>query len=72
MDTFFVNSLWTKHTLNGKNKQNIYIVDGKTKIRICDAKNLKIRQSNDTYYAQYNIEKGNQNKIPLWLFGFLY
>ncbi len=72
METFFVNSLWKDHKVNQSGKDNYYLVDEKRKFRICDARNGKIRMSNDTIYARYNTEIGKDNQIPLWLLGFLY
>lgn len=72
METFFVNALWREHLINESNKQGTYIVDEMFKFRICDADNPKIRLSADTIYARYNTEVGKDNKIPLWLLGFLY
>lgn len=72
METFFVNSLWKDHHVNVGQKDSFYIVDNKYNVRICDAANSKLRMSGDTYYARYNTEVGSGNKIPLWLFGFIY
>ena len=73
METFFVNSLWKDHKVNQGGKESYYVVDEKTKFRICDAASKsKIRTNNDIIYARYNTEVGKANKIPLWLFGFLY
>ena len=72
METFFVNTLWKDHKVNQGTKDGFYIIDGKKKFRICDAENVKIRMSPDTIYARYNTEIGKDNRIPLWLFGFLY
>ena len=72
METFFVNSLWKDHKVSQGSKDGFYVIDGKKKFRICDAENAKIRLSPDTIYARYNTEIGKDNRIPLWLFGFLY
>lgn len=73
METFFVNCMWKDHAVNQAVKDRFYLVDGKQKFRICDAKSEhKIHYSNDTIYARYNTEVGQDNRIPLWLFGFLY
>lgn len=72
METFFVNALWPEHLVNEGNKQGSYIIDNVKKFRICDAENTKMRLSSDTFYARYNTEVGRDNKIPLWLLGFLY
>ena len=72
METFFVNSLWKDHLVSQGPKDGYYIVDGNKKFRICDAENTKIRFNSDTIYARYNTEVGKDNRIPLWLLGFLY
>ena len=72
METFLVNSLWKDHIVNEGTKKGHYIIDNKLKFRVCDAENAKMRYSPDTIYARYNTEVGKDNRIPLWLFGFLY
>ena len=73
METFFVNCMWKDHAVNQAGKDRFYLVDGKQKFRICNAKSEhKIHYTSDTVYARYNTEVGQDNRIPLWLFGFLY
>lgn len=72
METFFVNALLSGHLVNEGNKQGNYIIDENKRFRICDAENTKMRLNNEIIYARYNTEVGKDNKIPLWLFGFLY
>jgi len=72
METFFVNALLSGHLVNEGNKQGNYIIDENKRFRICDAENTKMRLNNETIYARYNTEVGKDNRIPLWLFGFLY
>ena len=72
METFFVNALLSGHLVNEGNKQGNYIIDENKRFRICDAENVKMRLNNETIYARYNTEIGKDNRIPLWLFGFLY
>ncbi len=72
METFFVNSLWKDHIVNEGAKKGLYIIDNKIKMRVCDADNTKIRYSPDTIYARYHTEVGKDNRIPLWMLGFLY
>ena len=73
METFFVNSLWKDHKVNQELRGNHYIVDQELKFRVCDAKSpTRMKYLPDTYYARYNTEIGQDNQIPLWLFGFLY
>ena len=72
METFFVNALLSKHTINEGNKCGYYIIDRNRRFRVCDAENTKMRLNNDTIYVRYNMKVGKDNKIPLWLFGFIY
>ena len=46
-------------------------IDAKTRIYEVGGANKKIL-SNEIYYALDNLTIGYKNKIPLWLFGFLY
>lgn len=73
METFFVNALWKDHVVNQGNKDAYYIVDGARKFKVCPADdNPKARYNPDTIYARYGTEIGQDNRIPLWLFGFVY
>lgn len=73
METFFVNSLWKDHLVNQAGQEHYFIVDGEKKFRICDAQSEhKVRYNPDIIYARYNTEIGKDNRIPLWLLGFLY
>lgn len=73
METFFVNSLWKDHKVSQIGKDHYFIVDGEKKFRICDAQSPnKVRNNPDIIYARYNTEVGKDNRIPLWLLGFLY
>lgn len=73
METFFVNCLWKDHKVNEGNKPGNYLVDGTQRYRICDAQASGKQHTNgETIYAQYHTEVGQANRIPLWLFGFLY
>ena len=72
-ETFFSSLLSYPHTLNYP-KQGDFIVDehytfevgGKTK------DNKQIKELQNAYIVADDIEIGAGNKIPLWLFGFLY
>ena len=73
METFFVNALWKDHTVNQGSKDTYYVIDNTQKFKVINAaKNSKQRNSTDTVCAIYNSKKGSNNRIPLWLFGFMY
>ena len=73
METFLVHALWKDHTVNHSGKEGQYIVDGGLKFRVCDAAAAHHTRCNpDTIYARYGTETGHDNRIPLWLFGFIY
>ena len=72
-ETFFMNQLLESHDVKVSKKGDflidgefIFEVGGKNKgyVQIADVKN--------SFIAADNIETGYGNKIPLWLFGFLY
>ena len=73
METFLVHALWKDHTVNHSGKEGQYIVDGSLKFRVCDAAAAHHTRCNpETIYARYGTETGHDNRIPLWLFGFIY
>jgi len=73
METFLVNQLWKDHKVNQTGREVFFTVDERLKIRVCNAKNdARVRYDQETIYARYNTEVGFDNRIPLWLFGFLY
>ena len=72
-ETFFLNQLSCSHVVEYPNKGDFWIdkkylfeIGGKSKL------NKQIKEASNAYIAADNIEYGFQNKIPLWLFGFLY
>lgn len=72
-ETFFSNQLGYRHTLVYTDKGD-FLVDGKFTFEIGGkGKNQKqIQTVNNAYVVADDILYGSQNKIPLWLFGFLY
>ncbi len=72
-ETFFLNQLQVLHSINGYEKSD-FLVDDKYTFEI-GGKNKTQKQITgieNAYVAADNIEYAQQNKIPLWLFGFLY
>jgi predicted AAA+ superfamily ATPase len=72
-ETFFANQLSAKHTLH-ISKQGDFLVDERYIFEI-GGKNKSFEQIKDlknSFVAADDIEIGFGNKIPLWLFGFLY
>ncbi len=72
-ETFFLNQLAYHHQINYTKKTDFKVDDtyyfeigGKHKT------NKQIQDLKNAYIISDNIEQGFQNKIPLWLFGFLY
>lgn len=72
-ETFFMNQLSLKYAINYSektdflvNKKYLFEIGGKGKTK------TQIRDSKSAYLALDDIETGFGNKIPLWLFGFLY
>jgi predicted AAA+ superfamily ATPase len=72
-ETFFMNQLSCRHKLLYP-KSGDFIVDNKYVFEIGGQNKTKaqIRGVDDSFIAADDIEYGYQNRIPLWLFGFLY
>lgn len=70
LETFFQNTMWKDHKLNKGRKGYSFVVDGERYFTITTKKNHK--KDKEIIYAKHNIEIGQGNEIPLWLFGFLY
>jgi predicted AAA+ superfamily ATPase len=72
-ETFLANQLSYAHKLEFSGSGDFF-VDGQYTIEV-GGKNKTRRQIQgvpDAYVAADNLEYGNDRKIPLWLFGFLY
>jgi uncharacterized protein len=72
-ETFFSQAVSPVNKLRIPKKGDFQVDD--SRIIEIGGKNKKIESRNDsgkTIYALDNIEIGSKNKIPLWLFGFLY
>lgn len=70
-EMFLVNSLWKDHRVNKGELAHTLLIDEKYNFRVCpDA--LPPKTTGDVYYAMLKKEKGRDNQIPLWMFGFLY
>lgn len=72
-ESFFVSQIKIKHNVKYSNIGD-FIVDGKYIFEI-GGKNKSFKQIKDidnSYIIADNLEIGFGNKIPLWLFGFLY
>lgn len=72
-ETFFFNQLRVAHSVNWAEKGD-FMIDGKFVFEI-GGKNKTRKQIagiENSFVAADNIEYAFQNKIPLWLFGFLY
>lgn len=72
-ETFFAITLGAFHTVNAADKGD-FIIDEKYVFEVGGkGKNFEqIKDLENSYLALDDIETGGGNKIPLWLFGFLY
>jgi len=72
-ETFFVNQLAYKHLTEYTSEGDIKVDRLATfEIGGSNKTNKQIKNIENSYIAADNIEYGSENKIPLWLFGFLY
>jgi len=72
-ETFFANQLRNKHQLSYHETADFFVdetysfeIGGKAK------SGKQIQHLKNAFIVSDEIEYGYQNKIPLWLFGFLY
>ncbi len=73
-ETFIVNQLSYKHTVEYSKKQGDFFVDGKYIFEVGGAdKNFKqIANLENSYILADGIEFASGNKLPIWLIGLLY
>ncbi len=69
-ETFFYNQVLKDNAVNEGIKNSHFMVNEEYPFRI--EGNMKFKNNPDFCYAVDQIEKGEENCIPLWLFGFLY
>lgn len=72
-ETFFANQLKESHQVTFSGNGD-FLIDGKYTIEV-GGKNKTFDQIKDmpeSYVASDDIEYGHNNRIPLWLFGFMY
>ena len=78
METFFVNALWKDHTVSQSGHEPYYLIDGQLKLRVADAQadhRPRARQDDtvlNVWYDDDPTDPRHQQRLPLWLFGFLY
>lgn len=72
-ESFFINQVSESHKVNYSDIGD-FVVEGKYLFETGGAnkKNHQITGIKDSFVVADNIEIGYKNKIPLWLFGFLY
>ena len=69
METFFQNALWAYHDVRIGDRLSTFKVDGRM-YSVCTG--APRRRHDEVVYARSDIQQGEANTIPLWLFGFLY
>ena len=72
-ETFFFNQTRHGHNLNHPQKGD-FLIDGKYTVEVGGADKTfdQIKDLPNSYLAIDDVEFGRGNRIPLWLFGFLY
>ena len=72
-ETFFANQVGCNHSLNYTEKGD-FLVDEKYTFEVGgkNKTNHQIKEVNESYVALDDVTIGRDNKIPLWMFGFLY
>lgn len=70
-ETFFYNVLHKDNKINWGGKKSDFIVNDRYRFNILSKYGNK-KLSKKMFYVKNNILKGEENIIPLWVFGFLY
>jgi predicted AAA+ superfamily ATPase len=72
-ETFFLNQLKSIHQVNYVDEGD-FLVDSKFTFEVGgkNKTNKQVKEVHDAYLAVDDIEIGFGNRIPIWLFGFLY
>lgn len=68
--TFFQNALWGRHDVRMGDRSSTFLVDGNQRFRICEEPPR--RRSTDVIYALPDVNEGQGQEVPLWMYGFLY
>jgi predicted AAA+ superfamily ATPase len=73
-ETFFASALSYRHTLSYPKNGGDFMVDDIYTFEVGGRykTNKQIKNIDDSFIVSANIEIGTTNKIPLWLFGFIY
>lgn len=73
-EVFFTNQLGYRNNIEYSKTQADYTINGQYTIEVGGAskEGKQLKGSQDGYIAADNIEYALGNKIPLWIFGFLY
>jgi hypothetical protein len=71
LETFFLNQLNKGQKVSSNGKGGEFIIDEELTFKIGNGKRITSGNGN-TFIAADMEEVGADNKIPLWLFGFLY
>jgi predicted AAA+ superfamily ATPase len=69
-ETFFFNQLQKDNLVNASDRSATFLVNGTHSFQIENS--TKFKNNPEWYYAVDKMEIGEENRIPLWLFGFLY
>lgn len=71
LETFFLNTMYKDHKIYKGDKNSSFLVNGQIPFKVCmDTVRMKVQPN--ICYAVSKAELGRENRLPLWLFGFLY
>ncbi|MBR6894357.1 MAG: ATP-binding protein [Bacteroidaceae bacterium] len=71
LETFFCNTVWKDHKVNKAGNICSFLLDGQQEFRVIEH-GTKLKSKSKVIFAVNQMECGEGNQIPLWLFGFLY
>ncbi len=71
IETYFCSQIHKDYKVNIGEKGAHFLVDNQYNFKI-EENIFKVKNNSGIFYAVDGMEMGEKNKIPLWLFGFLY
>jgi predicted AAA+ superfamily ATPase len=71
IEAFFVNTLWKDHKVSKGDKNSSFLVDDTYAFKLC-VEHTRVKDRPDVTYVMHGKDISHDNRIPLWMFGFLY
>ncbi len=71
LETFFCNAMWKDHKVNRMGTLGAMLIDGTMEFRITEHIS-RLKSRTKAFYAVNQADIGEDNQIPLWMFGMMW